>query len=127
MPSIEPQPLIAVADVEVASAWYQKVLGATSGHGGKEYEQLVVDRHLVLQLHVAEEPHHHGTISDPTFPTGNGMALWFSSTHFDDVVDRIREVEAKIVADVTPNPNSGLREIWIRDLDGYLVIFAERP
>jgi len=24
------------------------------------------------------------------------------------------------------NPNAGHREVWIRDLDGYLVVFAER-
>jgi hypothetical protein len=35
--------MIAVADVEKASQWYQHVLGAASGHGGAEYEQLLVN------------------------------------------------------------------------------------
>lgn len=46
-----PQPLIAVADVEKASLWYQTMLGLQSGHGGKEYEQLLFEQRMVLQLH----------------------------------------------------------------------------
>ena len=46
-----PQPLIAVADVEKTSQWYQTILGLESGHGGREYEQLLFEQHVVLQLH----------------------------------------------------------------------------
>jgi hypothetical protein len=38
--AVKPQPMIAVEDVEATSAWYQRVLGLKSGHGGLEYEQL---------------------------------------------------------------------------------------
>ena len=34
---------------------------------------------------------------------------------------------AEIVTDVHLNPNAGHREIWIRDVDGYLVVLAEAP
>ena len=40
---MQPQPLIAVRDVEASSCWYQRLLGCRSGHGGPEYEQLVDD------------------------------------------------------------------------------------
>jgi catechol 2,3-dioxygenase-like lactoylglutathione lyase family enzyme len=123
--SMRPQPLIAVADVQAASSWYQRVLGAVSGHGGPEYERLLVDGVLILQLHSAEEGHHHGTIGNPDQPTGNGVALWFETPHFDPAVQRIRSAGAQIEADVHLNPNAGHREIWIRDLDGYLVVIAE--
>ncbi len=126
VPSIRPQPLIAVADVELASGWYQRVLGATSGHGGREYEQLLVEGALVLQLHRLGIDHHHLAIGDPRQPLGNGVALWFEAGDFDTIVARIAEAEAEIVTDVHVNPNAGHREIWIRDLDGYLVVFAER-
>ena len=33
---MKPQPLIAVADVEASSRWYQELLGGKSGHGGAE-------------------------------------------------------------------------------------------
>lgn len=62
-PSVRPQPMIAVADVARASRWYQEVLGATSGHGGPENEQLLVDGELVMQLHKLAAGHHHGAIA----------------------------------------------------------------
>lgn len=114
-----------MADVERASRWYQRMLGATSGHGGPEYEQLLVDGELVLQLHRLETAHHHGTIGDPEQPIGNGVAIWFEADDFDAVVGRIRDADAQIVADVHLNPNAHHHEIWIRDLDGYLVVFAQ--
>lgn len=122
---IRPQPLIVVSDVERASRWYQEVLGAASGHGGPEYEQLLVGGQLVLQLHHKDVGHHHGAIGDPGQVTGNGVALWFEADEFDVVVGRIRRIGARIVADVHLNPNAGHREIWVRDLDDYLVVFAE--
>jgi predicted enzyme related to lactoylglutathione lyase len=124
-PSLRPQPMIAVADVEQASRWYQHVLDACSGHGGAEYEQLLVDGQLVMQLHRREVGHHHGTIGDPGQPVGNGVALWFETADFDATVERIHAIGPEIVTDVHLNPNAGHREIWIRDLDGYLVVFAE--
>jgi catechol 2,3-dioxygenase-like lactoylglutathione lyase family enzyme len=117
--------MIAVADVEAASLWYQRVLGATSGHGGAEYEQLLVDGQLIMQLHRLEIGHHHGLIGDPDQPVGNGVALWFEAADFDATVQRIRAAGARVVTDVHVNPNAGHREIWIRDLDGYLVVFAD--
>lgn len=123
--SVRPQPMIAVADVEKASQWYQQVLGASSGHGGPEYEQLLVDGQLIMQLHRLETAHHHGTIGDPGLPVGNGVALWFEAADFDATVRRIRAAGAHIVTGAHVNPNAGHREIWIRDLDGYLVVFAE--
>lgn len=117
--------MIAVGDVEKAGVWYQQVLGATSGHGGAEYEQLLVDGVMVMQLHRFDVDHHHATIGDPSQPTGNGVALWFEADDFDAAVDRIREADGQVVADVHVNPNAGHREIWCRDPDGYLVVLAE--
>jgi catechol 2,3-dioxygenase-like lactoylglutathione lyase family enzyme len=124
-PAVRPQPMIAVADLAASSRWYQRVLGASSGHGDAEYEQLLVGGWLVLQLHRREIGHHHGTIADPGQPVGNGLALWFETADFDTVVGRIRALAARVETDVHVNPNAGHREIWIRDLDGYLVVFAE--
>jgi len=123
--AIRPQPMISVADVQKASSWYQQVLGATSGHGGPEYEQLLVGGQLIMQLHHLEIEHHHGTIGDPGLPLGNGVALWFEAADFDAAVGRIRAAGASVVADVHLNPNAGHREIWLHDPDGYLVVIAE--
>jgi catechol 2,3-dioxygenase-like lactoylglutathione lyase family enzyme len=118
--------MIAVADVEKSSAWYQHVLGTESGHGGPEYERLEVGGTLIMQLHRLEVSHHHGTIGDPALPIGNGLALWFELDSFDDAVDRLRTAGATIETDVHVNPNSQHREIWLRDPDGYLVVLAEQ-
>ena len=59
---MQPQPLIAVSNVEASSRWYQAVLGAHSGHGGPEYERLGANDVLIMQLHHFEVDHHHGPI-----------------------------------------------------------------
>jgi catechol 2,3-dioxygenase-like lactoylglutathione lyase family enzyme len=123
--NIRPQPMIAVRDVEASSRWYQQVLGATSGHGGAEYEQLLVDGLLVLQLHQLGVGHHHGTFADPDVALGNGVVLWFESAGFEATVARIRASACTVVKDVHVNPNAGHREIWLTDPEGYLVVLAE--
>jgi catechol 2,3-dioxygenase-like lactoylglutathione lyase family enzyme len=123
--SVRPQPLIAVRDVPESSRWYQHVLGAVSDHGGDEYERLVADETLVLQLHHLDTGHHHGTFADPEQPLGNGVAIWFEVTAFDEAVERVRGSHVSVQTDVHVNPNAGHREIWLRDPDGYLVVLAE--
>ena len=124
--SVRAQPMITVTDVEASSRWYQLVLGAVSGHGGKEYEQLLVDGSLVLQLHLLEEGHHHGTIGRPGEPLGNGVAIWFETDHFDAAVERCHAAgDVHVQTDAHTNPNAGHREIWLRDPDGYLVVLAD--
>jgi catechol 2,3-dioxygenase-like lactoylglutathione lyase family enzyme len=118
-------PLISVSDVPASSRFYQQVLGADSGHGGVEYEQVMVDGELVLQLHALDVGHHHGPLGDPSKRLGNGLALWFTTDAFDDAVARVRGSGAEVVTDVHVNPNSGCREIWLHDPDGYLVVLAE--
>jgi predicted enzyme related to lactoylglutathione lyase len=125
------QPLIAVADVEASSRWYQDLLGFQSGHGGQEYERLLADGVLVLQLHNAEIGHHHGRIGDPAKETGNGVLLWFGEfADFDGVVARAERMGATIVLPPHRNPpegggnGPGHREIWISDPDGYTVVVA---
>ncbi|HEU4947032.1 MAG TPA: VOC family protein [Kribbella sp.] len=125
LPAVRPQPLIAVSDVETSSAWYQQVLGAESAHGGPEYERLVVDGALVLQLHHLEVGHHHGLIGDRALPLGNGVAVWFELDSFDAAVDRVRRAGATVQTDVHVNPNANHREIWLRDPDRYLVVLAD--
>jgi catechol 2,3-dioxygenase-like lactoylglutathione lyase family enzyme len=124
MANIRPQPLLSVRNVSASSLWYQKVLGGESGHGGDEYERILVDGTLVLQLHALEETHHHTALADPAVALGNGVAVWFEVDALDAAVARAREADAPIVIDVHVNPNAGHRELWLRDPDGYLVVLA---
>lgn len=125
MSRVRPQPLLAVVDVGKAGRWYEELLAAESGHGGDEYERLLVDGAIVLQLHRIDVGHHHGSLADPGAPVGNGVAVWFETDDFDAAVRRSRQLDAQIVIDVHVNPNAGHRELWLKDLDGYLVVLAE--
>jgi catechol 2,3-dioxygenase-like lactoylglutathione lyase family enzyme len=129
--AMRPQPLVAVRDVEASSRWYQTLLGCASAHGGREYERLVADGRLILQLHNWEVDHHHGPIGDPDLqPYGNGVLLWFEVDDFDAAVQRAGELGAEVVQPPHRNPPAGEpggpahREIWVKDLDGYTVVVA---
>jgi catechol 2,3-dioxygenase-like lactoylglutathione lyase family enzyme len=125
-----PQPLIAVNDVRASSEWYQRLLGCRSNHGGSEYEQLVSNRQLVLQLHSFKVEHHHGLFADPDdMPYGNGVLLWFEVDDFDAVMRRAAEMGVQILLPKHRNPQDGNGgpnhwECWMRDPDGYTVVVA---
>lgn len=128
---MRPQAMIAVADVEASSRWYQRLLGCQSGHGGPEYERLVWNDTLILQLHSWAVQHHHGLIGDPKAkPYGNGALLWFETDDFDSAMTRATEMGAEVVKPPHRNPPPGEpggpahRECWFRDLDGYVVVLA---
>ena len=125
------QTMLMVRDVEASSRWYQQLLGLTSDHGGPEYERLLADRELVLQLHHEGTDHHHGPIGDPGKERGNGVLVWFGDvSDFDGVVERATGLGVPVVKKPHRNPpegegnGPGHREIWLRDPDGYTVVVA---
>jgi catechol 2,3-dioxygenase-like lactoylglutathione lyase family enzyme len=128
---MRPQPLIAVTDVEASSRWYRRLLGCQSAHGGADYERLVANGELILQLHSFAVEHHHGPIGDADDkPYGNGVLLWFEADDFEAAVGRAAAMGAVIVkprhrnppSEGGPGPNHW--EIWLRDPDGYTVVLA---
>ena len=124
---MESQTFIAVKDVEASSRWYQHLLGCKSGHGGKEYERLMWNKKIVLQLH-AWEPEEHPFMGDPAVdPKGNGIVLWFMVDDFDHAVERARELKAQVLQGPQLNPNAHHIECWLRDPDGYVVVLASKP
>jgi predicted enzyme related to lactoylglutathione lyase len=121
---MKPQPLIAVQDVEATSSWYQSVLGLTSGHGGPDYEQLISDREMVLQLH-AWDAHEHPHLGDPTSrPHGNGVVLWFHEPNVVAAYERAVRAGAQVLEPIKINPLASHREFWLQDPNGYKVVVA---
>ena len=127
---MRPQPMLAVTDVQASSRWYQQLLGCQSAHGGTEYERLVANGVLILQLHHIEVEDHHGPIADPDDkPYGNGVLLWFEIDDFDEAMERATAMKAEVVLPRHRNPPDGRGgpnhwECWFRDPDGYKVVIA---
>jgi catechol 2,3-dioxygenase-like lactoylglutathione lyase family enzyme len=116
--------MVVVRDVPAAAAFYRLVLGAASGHGGDEYEQIVSGGEIVLQIHRIDVEDHHGPLANPDEPLGNGFVLWFEVADFDAAVKRVRASDVPVVKEVHTNPRARQRELWLRDPDGYLVVLA---
>jgi catechol 2,3-dioxygenase-like lactoylglutathione lyase family enzyme len=121
----QPQPLLAVNDVQASSRWYQKLLNCKSGHGGEDYEQLLCGKKMILQLHAWDIDHDHALLGKKSLKArGNGMLLWFAVDDFDDTFSRTKKLKAKILLKPHLNTNANHRECWIQDPDGYTVVFA---
>jgi catechol-2,3-dioxygenase len=116
--------MITCASVSGSSAWYQQVLGLESAHGGDEYEMLTSEGRLVLQLHEVDVHEHPHLVRDGQGLGGNGVAIWFEADDYPAVVERIGRTNAHVLADDHVNPLAHHREIWLRDLDGYVVVVS---
>ncbi|NLW21595.1 MAG: VOC family protein [Clostridiales bacterium] len=123
---MKPMPLIAVADVQASARFYSNLLGAVTGHGGDEYEQLLVEGQLVLQLHDTRPDASHGPLRDQAVQPGNGVILWFETGDFQAQLHRLRVLGATPEREPARNPYSGALEVWLRDPDGYQVVIAEQ-
>src|SRR5262245_12473387 len=127
---MRPQPLICVRDVEASSRWYQCLLGCRSDHGGPEYERLVWQGQLVMQLHRWDVAHHHGLLGDPNAkPYGNGVLLWFELDDYEAAFARAEQMRAEVVKPRHRNPPDGQGgpnhwELWLRDPDGYTIVIC---
>lgn len=115
--------MITCRSVAASSEWYQRVLGFESGHGGDEYEMLMSDGALVLQLH-DHDAHEHPHLIRDDVAVGNGVAVWFETADFDAAVARIEANDAMVLRDAHVNELAHHREIWLHDTDGYLVVVS---
>jgi hypothetical protein len=108
----------------MSSLWYQAVIGCQSGHGGSEYEQLVFDGRMIMQLH-HWDTHEHPHLGNAEYQTyGNGVVLWFQTNSFDEAFLRIQASGAHVLEAPSVNSNANHREVWLRDPDGYIVVIA---
>ncbi len=128
--SVRPQPLLAVRDVRASARFYATLLGATrtselmnSDHDHL-YDRLLVDGALVLQLHAWNAEDHPNLVDPDGGRNGHGVLLWFELDDLDAAVERARALRVEVVEDVHVNPAPAHREIWLRDLDGYLVVLC---
>lgn len=118
---IKAEPIIAVAEVEKSSKWYQQLLNCKSAHGGNVFEILTDESGAqILSLHKWGE-HDHRTLTAPGSSTGNGLILYFVVDNIKTIWANALALEAKIEEEPHLNTNSGRMEFSLRDLDGYYV------
>lgn len=81
---------------------------------------------IILQIHAWHaEGMEHPFLGNPEIkPNGNGVVIWFQVDDFEDAVKRAREMNAEILEEPHHNPNAHHMEMWLRDLDGYVVVIA---
>ena len=123
------QPLIAVRDVRASSRWYGELLDADSlpDHAHRAvYDRISCAGRLVLQLHAWDAEHHPSLMNADAAARGHGVVLWFEVGDFDAAVVRARSLGAEIIEEPHINPAPQHWEIWLRDLDGYVVVLAGR-
>lgn len=124
---IEAQPLIAVRNVRASSRWYSTLLAADSlpDHEHRDfYDRITCSGRLVLQLHVWDEEDHPNLVNADAAPIGHGVVVWFQVDDFDAAVGRARALGAQVVQEPHVNPAPNHWEMWLRDLDGYVVVIA---
>ena len=118
-------PIIAVADVEASSQWYQSVFGWRSKHGGREFDVLVSGSdEVILCLHRWGE-HDHPTMSDTQITPGNGLILYFRLDNLDEIRQHLEAMDYPVEREIAPSPNSGKREFSLRDPDGYYLTLSD--
>jgi catechol 2,3-dioxygenase-like lactoylglutathione lyase family enzyme len=128
--AVRPQPLIAVRDVMASTRWYSTLLGLRAlgeteeDTHGNVYNRLLSGQELVLQLHSWDDEQHPNLVGEHAAKHGHGVLLWFEVADFDAAVKRAAGLAAEVVAEPHVNPGPRHREIWIRDLDGYVVVIA---
>ena len=57
-------------------------------------------------------------------PVGHGVLIWFQVEDFDATVARARSLKPEIIEEPHFNPAPRHREMWLRAMDGYVVVIA---
>lgn len=121
---MKPQPLICVRDVQRSAAFYCELLGAEPGHGGNDYEQILLGSELVLQIHASRADENHEILVDTSIPRGNGVVLWFESGDFPRLLERVERHGIALDREPFENVFAKQMECWLYDPDGYRVVIA---
>ncbi|MES0880935.1 VOC family protein [Roseibium sp. SCP14] len=124
------QTLLTVGDVLRSSNWYADLLqlqplgnSAEETHGNT-YNRLYHGDTLVLQLHAWDVENHPNMVGRDRGPAGHGVLIWFEIFDFEEAIERARILTADIIQGPLENPNSGQRELWLHDPDGYTVVIS---
>ena len=120
-------PMLFVDDVEKTSAFYQRLLGLKSAHGGREYEMLTdAEGRLCLQLHHAHAEEHGGERLPAGSARGAGVLLYFAVADVRAIYAGAQAMGATCEGPPTYIRIAGHTEFVVRDPDGYAVAVFQR-
>ena len=117
-------PMLVVHDVIASSKWYQALLGATSGHGGDEFDMIMSGRELLFTLH-HRNVHEHPVLAVPNETPGSGILLYFSVDDVEPVFERARAMGATVIDEPHMNEKAGSVEFSLYDPDGYALTVSQ--
>ena len=118
--------IIGVGDVAASYKWYQALFGLPVTPPAHDYfgQLLDTDGTVLLCLH-QWGAHDHPSLSSPEHSgPGNGLLLFFRVDDFDEALPRARALVAQLEEEPHVNPNTGTKELALRDPDGYYVMVS---
>ena len=118
--------IIGVADVAQSLKWYQSLFGQPhTPPAHDDFGQIAdSDGTVLLCLH-QWGAHEHPTLSSPDRATpGHGLILFFRVDDFDQALSRARGLVPRFEEEPHVSPNTGTRELALRDPDGYYVMIS---
>ena len=118
--------IIGVDDVPRSFAWYQALFGQPATAPAHDHFGQIVDDDgtVVLCLHRWGAHEHPSLASPETATPGNGLLLFFRIDDFDAALERARALAPRFEEEPHVNPNTGTRELSLRDPDGYFVTLS---
>jgi len=119
-------PTLFVDDVEASSRWYQQLLGATSAHGGPDFEMLMLDDELLLQLHRAKAEEHGEDRVPAGAPRGLGVLLYCQVEDVRATHRHALDMGATVEGEPTFIDAARHTEFVVHDPDGYMLALFQR-
>jgi catechol 2,3-dioxygenase-like lactoylglutathione lyase family enzyme len=118
--------IIGVADVALSFKWYQSLFGQRATSPAHDYFGQLCDEDgtVLLCLHRWGDHGHPSLTSPARAEPGNGLLLFFRVDDFDQALARARALVTKLEEEPHVNPNTGTKELALRDPDGYYVMLS---
>ena len=116
--------MLFVKDVEKSSKWFQDFLGVKSGHGGPEFEMLLADDKLFLQLHLIEEGHHDHEVSTAD-PLGHGVVVVVYIEDAATLFEKAQALNLEILSELHFNEIAHMHEFVVKEPNGYSLMLCQ--
>jgi catechol 2,3-dioxygenase-like lactoylglutathione lyase family enzyme len=118
--------ILGVGDVPGSFKWYQSLLGLPGTAPAHDHFGQILDSDgtVLLCLHEWGAHEHPSLMSPDQAQPGNGLLLFFRVDDFDRALARARALVARLEEEPHVNPNTGTRELSLRDPDGYYVTIS---